>query len=337
MTLPGLEEKVAFLSRPEAYPDRVRCVEKKQTHMSWIFLTDTEVWKLKKPVHTEYLNFSTLKARRRNCETEVRLNRRLASDVYRGVVPLTSGNEGDLQLGGPGKPVDWLVRMRRLPSDRMLDHIIARRAVSAEDVLKLTSMLAAFYKSAQPIRITGSQYWKRLAAHLEDARTELIRTEHGLFPDLVESSIAPPLKFLAQHRELFDSRVRAGKIIEAHGDLRPEHICLERPPVIIDCLEFNRDLRIVDAASELTFLALECERLGAPGIEKLMFRKYSDDTGDWPSTGLRAFYKRYHACVRAKIAICHFKDGPMLDRATWIAKANRYLEMVSEIREPATA
>jgi len=116
MNMPGIDEKVAFLSRPEAYPDRSARVETKQTHMSWVFLTENQAWKLKKPVCTEYLDFSTPEARRRDCHMEVRLNRRLASDVYNGVVPLTLRNGRDLQLGGPGTRIDWLVSMRRLRS-----------------------------------------------------------------------------------------------------------------------------------------------------------------------------------------------------------------------------
>jgi aminoglycoside phosphotransferase family enzyme len=127
--LQGIEEKVAFLSRPEAYPDRPKHVEVKQTHMSWVFLTETCAWKLKKPVRTEYLDFTSPKKRRRNCEREVLLNRRLAPDVYHGVVPLTMAPEGNIQLGGHGKVLDWLVCMRRLPSDRMLDQAIARHTV----------------------------------------------------------------------------------------------------------------------------------------------------------------------------------------------------------------
>jgi len=163
MPLPGIEEKVAFLSKPETYPNHVERVETKQTHMSWVFLTDTNAWKLKKPVRTEFLDFSTPKARRFDCEEEVRLNRRLARDVYQGVVPLTVNSQGDLQLGGHGEPVDWLVRMRRLPAERMLDQLIARKDVSEPDISILASVLVAFYGKAPPIRITASQYRKRFA------------------------------------------------------------------------------------------------------------------------------------------------------------------------------
>ena len=143
-------------------------------------------------------------------------------------------------------------------------------------------------------------------------------------------------EFLQQNPKLFDSRVQAGKIVDAHGDLRPEHICLEqRGPVIIDCLEFNRNLRILDAVSEIMFLALECERLGAPNIERLILNRYSEETGDRPSEKLLAFYKSYHACVRAKIAVWHLKDNGIRDRDTWITKATDYLSVVSTVTKAA--
>jgi len=326
----SLEEKVAFLSEPEAYPYPAKSVETKQTHMSWIFLTEMHAWKLKKPVRTEYLDFSTPEARRRNCAKEVRLNRRLAPDVYRGVVPLTAGRLGNLQLNAPGQPVDWLVCMRRLPSHRMLDEIIGQGAVLEADVRKLALVLAAFYKAALRVRISGPEYRKRLASHLESARNELLKTEYRLPSSLVEAMTGSELEFLRRNQLLFDSRVTSGKIIDAHGDLRPEHICLEeRQPQIIDCLEFNRNFRVLDAASEIMFLALECERLGAPTIGTMILSIYSQETGDRPAEDLLLFYKSYHACVRAKIAVWHLKDEQIGDPGRWVAKATHYLNIAS--------
>ena len=335
MTPTGIEGKVAFLRRPEAYPEELRSVEIRQTHMSWVFLTDKYAWKLKKPVRTEYLDFSTLEARRRNCLREVRLNRRLAEGVYLGVEPLTIDPEGNLHLHGHGKAVDWLVHMRRLPSDRMLDNLIARCAVSAQDVLKLASKLVNFYKKAKPVLMTGSQYCKRLSADLVSAQRELTRTAYGLNTDLVESVIRRQWEFLQSNANLLEARAREGRIIDAHGDLRPEHVCLQAEPVIIDCLEFNRKLRILDAASELAFLALECERLGGAKIAKRLLNAYSELADDWPSNALLTFYRAYHAVIRAKIAIWHLKDDAISDRAHWIAKAEQYLTTAARISEAA--
>jgi aminoglycoside phosphotransferase family enzyme len=225
--------------------------------------------------------------------------------------------------------------MRRLPSDRMLDYLIVRHEVTEADVLKLASLLADFYKKASPIPMTASKYAERLAADLEAAQHDLTRTECGLTADLAESVIHSELQFLEKNRHLFEARERDGRIVEGHGDLRPEHVCLESQPVIIDSLEFNRRLRILDAASELAFLALECERLGSPEIGRHVFNAYSQHTDDWPSPELLKFYRTYHAAIRAKIAIWHLKDGAILDKATWISKAEQYLRMASGMTKAA--
>lgn len=331
----SIEEKVAFLRRPVSYPQCAGEVETIQTHMSWVFLTDKHAWKLKKPVSNDYLDFSTPEARRLHCSREVRFNRRLAPDVYLGIVPLTANKNGDLQLGGRGRRVDSLVLMRRLPSGRMLDHLIESRSVSEKDIDRLASRLATFFKNLAPAPITCGQYRKHLAADLERAGRELAARSYGLPASLVRELILCQLGFLERNRGLFDDRIRAGKIIEGHGDLRPEHVCLEEEPVVIDCLEFNRSLRILDATSELTFLALECERLGAAGAGKIIFSRYEEETGDRAPQTLLAFYKTYHACIRAKIALWHLLDERIRDRANWISKAEQYLTIVSGIDRAA--
>jgi uncharacterized protein len=332
MAFPGIEDKVAFLSRPEAYPDRTHSVDIIQTHMSWVFLTDTHAWKLKKPVRTRYLDFSTPEARRRNCTREVRLNQRLTNDVYLGLVPLTINKLGKLQLDGRGKTVDSLVRMRRLPSDRMLDNLIARHAVAEKDIQKLANVLSEFYKNAAATSMTGKSYRRLLSGHLEDVRHALARTDYRLPTDLVESIVCSQLQFIEENAALLDARVQGRKIIDAHGDLRPEHICLEPHPVVIDCLEFNRELRTLDIASELMFLELECERLGNRNVGRQIFKRYTEATGDRPDASLLAFYKSYHACVRAKIAIWHLQDERVEQESRWIEKANRYLDLAGNMR-----
>ncbi len=136
------------------------------------------------------------------------------------------------------------------------------------------------------------------------------------------------MTILRQEPELFEDRARTGKIIEAHGDLRPEHICLENEPVIIDRLEFNREFRVLDTVSDIAFLALECERLGASWVSEIIFETYRNETGDRPPETLLAFYKSYHACLRAKIAVCRLKDQGVPDRRKWTERARQYLQLV---------
>ena len=325
----GIKEKVEFLSRPEVYPVPTRRVETKETRMSWVFLTDTQVWKLKKPVRYDYIDLSSPEARRRNCEEEMRLNRRLAPDVYMGIASLTLDAQSGLQLDGEGDVIDWLVRMRRLPAERMLDRALADRTVSAEEARKVGALLARFYKNEPPVQMTPSEYRGRLSAEAHANQRELAKPEYALPVELLESITKAQLDFLDRESDLFDDRVRAGKIIEAHGDLRPEHICLEIEPVIIDCVEFNRDFRILDAVSDLAFLALECERLGAAWVSDIILETYSDETGDRPPEGLLAFYRSFHACLRAKLAVWRLIDHGVIDWEKWTGRARRYLCLVA--------
>jgi aminoglycoside phosphotransferase family enzyme len=299
--------------------------------MAWVFLTDTQAWKLKKPVRYDYLDFSSPAARHRDCEEEVRLNRRLAPNVYYSVAPLTTNTQGGLELDGMGEAIDWLVRMRRLPAERFLDRAIANRTVRAVDVRKVGAALARFYQQSPPVKITTSEYQKRLIDDFRANERELAKQEYDLPINLLGSITRAQLTLLEQKRELFDDRVRQRKIIEAHGDLRPEHICLESEPVIIDCLEFNRDFRILDPVSELAFLALECERLGAPQVGDLIMETYSGETGDRPPVQLLMFYKSYHAGLRAKIAVWHLKDHGVNHPTKWRERAGQYLHLADSL------
>lgn len=133
---------------------------------------------------------------------------------------------------------------------------------------------------------------------------------------------------LRQESDLFDQRVGAGKIIEAHGDLRPEHVCLEEAPIIIDCLEFKREFRILDPADELSFLTMECERLGAPEfLDRLVFEVYRKITGDIVPERLLHFYKSYRATLRAKLTIWHLREPQIREAQKWFMLAKEYLDL----------
>jgi len=134
-------------------------------------------------------------------------------------------------------------------------------------------------------------------------------------------------EFLQRAPELFDRRAMEGRVVEGHGDLRPEHVSLESPPVIFDRLEFNRSFRIIDPADELAFLAMECERLGAPQVEQELFGVYHRITGDHPPLQLVHFYKAHRACVRARLAIWHLRDLEKSVWPRWRTVAGEYLRL----------
>lgn len=326
---PSLAAKVRWLRQPATYPHTPQRIEAIETHMSWVFLADDYVYKLKKPVRRDFLDFSTLEARRRNCEEELRLNRRLAPEVYLNVVPLTIDAAGTVRLGGQGEVLDWLVRMRRLPAECMLDYAIRHGTVRDDEIRRLALRLAEFYAASAPIRMGPDEYRQRFEADIRATRQELLLPRYGLPPELTERIAAAQLRFLTRHPALFDQRVYDERIIEAHGDLRPEHICLRPEPVIIDCLEFNRELRLLDSADELAFLALECERLGA-AVGAAILETCCEALNDAPPPDLVRFYKSYRAFLRAKLSIWHLRDDDVTQPAKWFDRASAYLRMAQQ-------
>lgn len=326
----GIEAKVAFLKRPEAYSHRPAEVRAIETHMSWVFLAGSLVYKLKKAVRYSYLDFSSLPARRRNCSEEIRLNRRLAPGVYLGKVSLTLAPEGGLTLGGAGPVVDWLVKMRRLPEERMLDRLLREHTLVAGDLPRLVTVLTRFYARARRAAWPPIAYARRLRQGLESNAAALLHPHYGLPADRICAILAAQRAFLASRSDLLLDRVRAGHVIDGHGDLRPEHICLERVPMIIDCLEFSRELRLLDAADELAFLALECERLGSREAGYILFDLYSRLSGDSPPPELVHFYKSCRACLRAKLAVWHLDEKDVRAPEKWSALALEYLDLAEK-------
>lgn len=322
---PTLAEKVAFLSSADAYPSHPAAVEVRETHMSYVFLAGQQAWKLKKPVRYNYLDFSTTQARLRNCENEVTLNRRLAPGVYLSVTPLTADEAGRLRLGGSGAVTDWLVSMKRLPAERMLDAALREGRASRTDVRRFALRMCAFYLRALRVPLSPSAYRLRLEAETEECVRELKHPAYDLPLRAIEAMRARQIGLLHAEPGLFRDRAAGRHIVDAHGDLRPEHVCLLPEPVVIDCLEFNDSFRILDPVSELSFLALECERLGAAWAGELALHTYFEETGDRPPDSLLAFYKVHHALVRAKIAVWHLRDHDVRSPEHWIEKAAGYL------------
>lgn len=325
----SLEAKVAALRRPAAYPVPPASVEAIETHMSWVFLTSDRVFKLKKPVRSDGLDFGTLARRRFFCEEEVRLNRRLAPSVYLDVLPLRANANGALGLWAEGEVVEWLVVMRRLPAGRMLDRLLATGAAGAGDMRRLAALLSAFYGNLPPVLHDSEVYCERLAREIAHHEARLCDPELAFPSGAVRPACADLRLFLQRRRDLLAARVRAGRIVEGHGDLRPEHVWLGEPPAIIDCLEFSMELRTVDSADELAFVALECERAGAANLGHVLLQEFAALSGDAAPRELTAFYQGLRSCVRASIALWHLKEPRYRGSPVWRERADQYLQLAA--------
>ncbi len=323
-----LESKIAFLSRPEAYPRHGGKVDARETHMSWVFLTDDRVYKLKKPLSSPFLDFSTRERREAACREEIRLNKRLARETYVDAVPLTRSGDR-LVIGGDGHPYDWLVVMRRLDESLMLEEQIAQGQLQPRDLAKLAGLLADFYRHAEPSTLAPEEHVAELRRNLRLNREILLDARLKLPAGLVRRIDRIQRDFLSECETLFAERSHAQLIVDAHGDLRPEHIWLGEPLQIIDRLEFNRRLRTLDALSEIAFLDLECERLGASWAGKYLRKQIFGKLPRLRNNALFHFYRSYHAMLRARLAIAHLLEPAPRKPKKWQPLALAYLQLAS--------
>lgn len=323
-TDPGLGAKVKFLRTPRVFPERPGTVKALETHMSWVFLTPAFAYKLKKPVRYDFLDFSTPEKRHKDCAEEVRLNRRLAAEVYLGILPLTL-DRGRLNLEGTGEAVDWLVRMKRLPRRLMLDAALADHTVQAGDIRRVAEKLTDFYRRARPLAVSAPRFIDGFRQNIHECREQLRESASRHSLSILEPVTGGLTGFLEQRNDIFARRTEKRCIIEVHGDLRPEHVCLSEPPVFIDCLEFNRSFRLLDPVAELAFLSMECELAGGEFASETLIRSYNRLSGDDFPEELVYFYKAERALLRAKLSIWHIRDHDRNERAKWEAKADRYL------------
>jgi len=330
---PMLREKVAFLSDPRRIGTPSRTVEVIETHFAWVFLAGDRAYKLKKAIRQGSMDYRTLASRERACRAELHLNRRLAPGVYLRVLPVRRGGAGGVRHARRVPIVDWLIEMRRLPAARMLDRAIAEGTVRERDIGRVVRRLAAFFACAKPRPMSDRAYLSRLRRQIGRNARELAARDLALTRPRVSALEALQLEFLKRYASLLKGR--GARIIEGHGDLRPEHIFLGTPRgrdrltrrvCVIDCLEFDADLRRMDPAEEIAFLALECARLGAVRVSSDLIAQYRRVTGDAAPDPLVHFYMSRRATVRAQIAAWHLRDEAFAhDARHWRAHAHDYL------------
>jgi aminoglycoside phosphotransferase family enzyme/predicted kinase len=295
-------ELVRDLMRPEAYPaPRPGEVSFASTHASWVFLTEHEVWKVKRPVWFGFLDFRAAEARRHFCEEEVRLNRRLAPDVYLGVAPVYRG-PGGVSFVGPGEVVDHAVRMRRLPEAASARARLARGALDRVSLARLAARLAAFFQEAARADGYGA---------LEVLRTNVSENFAQVEPfvgTLVDRVTLNDVRAFQERMlegggaDRFARRVSAGRVRDGHGDLRLEHVYFLPEPVVIDCIEFNDRFRCGDVAGEIAFLDMELEAAGRADLGAGLVARFAELTDDFDLYGVLDFYLAYRAWVRGKVA-----------------------------------
>lgn len=328
----SLADKFAFLKNGSPWPDEPPpdCIE---THASYVFLTRDRAWKLKKPVRLLHIDQRTLAARAHLCHEEVRLNRELAGSVYRGVVPLVERSDGALTLGGDGRVVDWLVETKRLPKALMMDHRLqAGPAPQLAEIVRLVDLLVALYRKQQKTSDMGHRFYHRLLRDSRTNATHLREMQHHLGVLLRADVLDFALSALETCRGEIIARACQGFLVEGHGDLRAEHVCLTDPPVVFDRIESNHDVRLADPFFEFNGLGIECACAGAAWIRAVMLFRLSQ-TIPAPSRILLTTYGVVTCLTRARLAINHLRDAKVRTPAKWPARARLYLGAAAALIE----
>jgi aminoglycoside phosphotransferase family enzyme len=298
------------LLNPEIYPDHPGEVGFVETHISLVFLTGTHAYKIKKPVNFGFLDFTSLAKRKHFCEEEVRLNRRLAEDLYLGVVTITQ-QQGRLGLDGPGETVEHAVKMKQIAEERLFDRLLAKKRVTPGMIEAVAAKLVNFYATAETSERIRS--FARPQRVKQDTDENFDQTEK-----YVGQTISPAVfsevkrrtnDFFRAEEDLFYGRIASDRIRDCHGDLRLEHIFWAEKIAVIDCIEFNERFRYTDVAADIGFLAMDLDHHEREDLSEHLIRSYAERSGDEEIRRILDFYKCYRAYVRGKVESFRLDDS----------------------------
>ena len=351
-----LPSTVKALLEPQAYPHKPPKIELVQTQMSFIFLAGEYVYKIKKPVNLGYLDYTTLEKRHFFCQQELELNRRLCPDAYLAVVPITMSLRGAkrgsnlVEVEGQGEAIEYAVKMKQLPQDRMMDVLLPQGLVTPEMVARVAEKLMSFHRKAETnpeivafgkLDIIRRNCDENFAQTEKYIGTSVTAEEYQRIKSYTND-------FIDRNGSLFEKRVRGGKIKDCHGDLHAAHVCFTddtRLPVrrmtsagepspggqvcIYDCIEFNDRFRYCDVASEIAFLAMDLDRYQQAGLSRHLVNTYVGLSHDEELLKLLNFYKCYRAYVRGKVESFKLDDPyiPEEEKTRVLASAQGYFQL----------
>ncbi len=333
---------IAALLQPDRYPHPVDTVEHLQTHISHVLLAGDYAYKIKKPLNLGFLDFTSLARRKYYCEQELRLNGRLAPDLYLDCVPI-GGSAARPALGAAGEAIEYAVRMRRFPQQALLDRVLAAGRLENRHINALARRLAAFHQAiatADPAAPFGAP--ERVRGPMLDDFTHI----RPLLADPADLDLLTAVErwTLATTERLWPrlaERKAGGWIRECHGDLHLGNLLLADTGqvTIFDCIEFNDDLRWIDVINDLAFLLMDLRFRGAGGLAQRLLNTYLEYGGDFAGAALLSYYQVYRAMVRAKInAIQASQDDhiPEPDRAAARALCRDYLRLALALTQEPT-
>lgn len=334
------QHEIQALREGKHFPDNTASSDSfhtqlKETHISYVILTEEHAYKIKKPIKTSFLDFSTLELRQYYSQRELTLNRRLAAAMYQEVLPVRKKGDAFYIGQEEGEIIDYTLKMQRMDNGREMDELLKKGEVTATQIEKIARKIAAFHQQIEIIRqpFDLEVYIERFNA-INEQREFIEKQMDAQYVHYLDEAVAYSDDFLQKNTGLLQARHEQGMIRDGHGDLHSKNIFLYDDPVIFDCIEFSNHYRYLDVLNEIAFFCMDLEAYNAHALSKLFYQKYTDLM---PEDGFSAqdrfnlfnYYKCFRANVRAKVtamAANNIKDEEKL-RAK-IEEVKMYLELM---------
>ncbi|HSV50078.1 MAG TPA: phosphotransferase [Candidatus Acidoferrales bacterium] len=314
---------------PQTYPESTGKIDLIQTHISFVFLTDKYVYKVKKPVNFGFLDFSTLDKRKLYCDKELQLNRRLCPDIYLEVVPINKSN--DLKIKGAGETVEYALKMKRLPQESIMTQLLQEGKIDKKVIDEIATIVAKFHSEAQTnaeiteiggIKAVKFNWDENFAQTTKYQGQTLSKADYDFMHNKINN-------FMTTNKALFEARMADKRVRDCHGDLHSGNIFVTNKIYIFDAIEFNDRFRYGDVTADVAFLAMDLDYQNRSDLADYFIAQYQKYSKDPQLKTLLPFYKCYRAYVRGKV-ISFRLDDPNIkpeDKKAAIKDAEAYFKL----------
>jgi len=325
------KQVVEALMKLEAYDEEVGQIELVQTHISFVFLTNNFVYKVKKAVDLGFLDFTTLEKRRFFCEKELELNRRLCGDMYIEVVPINKSNI--IKIKGEGETVEYAVKMKKIPQEKMMNKLLEENKVDSKLIDRIAKIIAEFHSKAKTnerisefgsLEIIETNWNENFEQTREFVGETIGMNDFKLISEGIDD-------FMRRNVSFFERRVAEGRVRDCHGDIHSGNIFVTDQIYIFDAIEFNERFRYSDVASDIAFLAMDLDFKERADLSNFLIERYIEYSGDQGLIELLPFYKCYRAYVRGKVISFKLKDPNVSseEKSAAMKEAKAYFKLAS--------
>ena len=336
----AMNKLISTLQKAEAFGHAVGEITLLETHISWVILTGQFAYKIKKPVNFGFLDFSTLEKRRHYCKAELKLNKKLAPEIYLDVVPIT-GDESNARMDGEGEAIEYAVKMLEFPQDHQLDKVLAAGKLTLKHMRLLANRVATFhqntelinnsdYGSPETIYAVAKENFTQILEHIQSSLEKSLLQEQAKLD--IEALHAWTRQSYSDLKLTFQKRKDSGYIRACHGDMHLRNMAILHDDIVIfDCIEFNDSLRFIDVMSEIAFVVMDLQFRGLTGYAMYFLNQYLSITGDYSGLKLLKYYLTYRAIVRAKVDILQAEQNEKA--SALVSEYNAYMALANKFTQ----